>query len=70
MEVSSSFISRLIRHHLLKNGFVIPANALISQSPDFVNFETIKDGDKLPRISGPPLANLLDSYYFTKELVI
>ena len=69
MEVSSSCISRLIHHHLLKNGFVIPANALISQ-PDLVNFETFKDGDKLPRISGPPLANLLDSYYFTKELVI
>ena len=35
-----------------------------------MNFETFKDGDKLPRISGPPLANLIESYFSAKDWLI
>ena len=63
-------ISRLVHHHLLKQGYVDSANELIRECPDLKGVKPSEAPIKLPRHFGPSLIDFLEEYYEVKDLVI
>jgi hypothetical protein len=70
MALSSCDISRLVYHHLLKQGYVKSANTLITECPDLFSFKPVQAPDKIPRFIGPSLVHFLEAYHEIKDLVI
>ncbi len=70
MALLSIDIARLIHHHLLKEGYEKSANHLIIECPHLKGLKPVQPPYKLPRLLGPSLADLLESYFETKEYVI
>ena len=72
MTIFSSDISRLIHHHLVKEGYEKSANDLIGECPHLKSFMPVYKPRpyKLPRLLGPSLEDLLESYFETKDFVI
>ena len=63
-------LARLIHHHLVKEGYEKSANQLISECPHLKGLKPVQPPYKLPRLLGPSLADLLESYFETKDCII
>ena len=63
-------IARMIHHHLVKEGYEKSANQLISECPHLKGLKPVQPPYKLPRLLGPSLADLLESYFETKDCII
>lgn len=70
MSLLSVEIARLIHHHLLKEGYENSANSLISECQHLSGLKPVKQPYKLPRLLGPTLADLLESYFETKDYIV
>lgn len=70
MSLLSIDIARLIHHHLLKEGYENTANSLINECIHLKGLKPVKFPYKLPRLLGPSLVDLLESYFETKDSVI
>jgi len=70
MELSSLEISRLVHHHLLKQGYVNTANTLITECNDLFSVKPAQAPDKIPRIVGPSLVRIINAYHEAKDLMI
>ena len=65
-----SDISKLIFHHLVKEGYESSATNLIRECPHLIELKCVQPPYKLPRLMGPSLVNLIENYFETKENVI
>ena len=64
-------IVRLIHHYLLKEGYKETANVFISECMLLKDLQSAKSSCvKPPRLLGPSLVDLLESYFQTKDLVV
>ena len=71
MALLPSDISRLVHHHLLKEGYVKSANTLVEESPHLLGLPKPDSKPyKLPRLIGPALVDLLEAFFETKDYVI
>ena len=70
MDLLNLDITRLIHHHLIKEGYEKTANQFISECPHFKGFQPGHTPHKLPRLPGPSLADLLESYLEASDFVI
>lgn len=70
MALLSSDVSRLVHHYLLQKGFENTANNLIGECADLKGLKPVKAPFKLPRLLGPSLLDLLNSYYDTKDFIL
>jgi hypothetical protein len=65
-----SDISKLIFHHLVKEGYESSANNLVHECPYLVELKPVQPPYKLPRLMGASLVNLIENYFETKEKII
>ena len=65
-----SDISKLIFHHLVKEGYESSANNFIRECPHLIELKHVQPPYKLPRLMGPSLVNLIENYFETKEYII
>ena len=63
-------IARLVHHHLLKDGYENTANCFINECAHLKGLKPVKSPYRLPRLLGPSLVDLLESYFETKDFVI
>ncbi len=65
-----SDISKLIFHHLVKEGYESSANNLVHECPYLIELKPVQPPYKLPRLMGASLVNLIENYFETKEKII
>ena len=65
-----SDISKLIFHHLVKEGYESSAYNLVRECPYLVELKPVQPPYKLPRLMGPSLMNLIENYFETKESIV